>query len=656
MPQHEGTKINLKEQLNPTQYEAVTTTEGPVLVIAGAGSGKTRVIEYRVLHLIQNNIKPESILLLTFTRRAAREMLSRASRHDQQCQHVDGGTFHSFAYRMLRKYARSIDIAPSFSILDEGDAEEAIHRCAAKLGMYEVHHGEKKRFPKKETLKDIFSAMVNKCYSISDILFREYPHFIQYAPDIETIKKEYSIYKQSKSYLDYDDLLIYLNFLLENETVRAEISQKYQYIMVDEYQDTNRLQGDIVFSLGSKHDNVMAVGDDAQSIYGFRGATHENIMKFPKLFPGCKIITLERNYRSIQPILDVANPILENMEKKYPKCLVSVQERKGNRPLLNYFANTYEEAEWIAAKIEELQINGTPSEEIAVLYRASYLSISLQAELTKRNIAYQVFGGLRFYELAHIKDVMAYLKIIVNHRDELAWNRVLMMVEGIGSVTCEKMLSEIINSPNTKDALARLQKKYGDGFKYSKELTGLINLLKTAGTEKQEIADQLLFVINYYKVIMEEKFDNWPQRLSDLEALLRLITNYHSLSELLADLAIEPPDKSGTELKTAEKPITLSTIHSAKGLEWDTVFIIGLADGCLPTRFALLDESELAEEQRLLYVAITRAKNNLFLSLPVESEKGELTRINKLCRFINIPNVLSKINEIAGQFDRIRDL
>jgi DNA helicase-2/ATP-dependent DNA helicase PcrA len=643
--------INFKEELNQTQYEAVTTTAGPLLVIAGAGSGKTRVIEYRVLNLVQSKINPESILLLTFTRRAAQEMLSRASRHDESCKRVNGGTFHSFAYRMLRIYGKAIDLAPSFSILDESDAEEAINRCAVKLGVYDVKLGKKKKFPKKETLKAIFSAVINKGFPIKDIIQKEYRQFNEYVADIENIRKEYSLYKEAKQYLDYDDLLLYLTFLLKDKEVREEIAAKYQYIMVDEYQDTNRLQGDIVYAIGSKHNNVMAVGDDAQSIYGFRGATHENIMQFPKLFPDCKIVTLEKNYRSIQPILDVANPILENMEKKYPKCLISVKEIKGAKPALNYFANAYEEAEWITEKIEELLSSGVSADEIAVLYRSSYISISLQAELTKRGIPYQVFGGIRFYELAHIKDVMAHLRIIASHKDELAWNRVLMMIQGIGSMTSDKMLAEITACKNIGDVITNVLDKYIKGeHKYSKELARLKALLVSAGKQKTAMVDLLTAVLKYYNPIFEEKFDDWPDRASDLDALEGLIIHYHSLSDFLADMTIDSPSKSDAskDNKNAEKPITLSTIHSAKGLEWDTVFIIGLADGCLPSKFALSDDAELEEEQRLLYVAITRAKNNLFLSMPVESEKSELIRFNKLCRFINAPNVLTKLSENAG--------
>jgi len=319
--------LKLETQLNPSQYAAVTTLDGPIVVIAGAGSGKTRVIEYRVLYLVQNKINPNSILLLTFTRRAAKTMLDRAARHDPRCKNVEGGTFHSFAYKMLKRYAKIIGFPDSFSILDEGDAEEAIHRCCNMLGFF----AREKRFPKKDTLKGIISMSINKNISIGEVLKKEYPHFLEYSSDIETLRKQYIEYKINKNYLDYDDLLVYLRLLLENEDIRNRLSQKYQYIMVDEYQDTNTLQGDITYLLAERHRNVMVVGDDAQSIYGFRGASHENIMKFPKKFPECKIIKLEANYRSTQAILDVANSVLENMTNKYSKCLVSANKRRARK-------------------------------------------------------------------------------------------------------------------------------------------------------------------------------------------------------------------------------------------------------------------------------------------------------------------------------------
>ncbi|MDP3804569.1 MAG: ATP-dependent helicase, partial [Candidatus Omnitrophota bacterium] len=420
--------IDIKKELNASQLAAVAATEGPLLVIAGAGSGKTRVIEYRVMNLIQHNIDPSSILLLTFTRRAAHEMLSRASRHDGRCKDVEGGTFHSFAYKTLKRYARTLGFSDSFSVLDEGDSIDAVWKCAARLKLFD---GDK-RFPKKDTLRSIISMSINKGVHIEEILDKEYPHFSDYVSEIEDLRKEYAKYKISKNYVDYDDLLVYLKILLADERVRKRVAAKYHYIMVDEYQDTNALQGDIACLLAKEHSNIMVVGDDAQSIYGFRGASHKNIMEFPARFSDCKIIVLEENYRSTQAILDVANSALEGMANKYSKCLVSARGKSGKRPKMLFFKDAYEEAECIAESIKNIEDGGLGLNSQAVLFRSAYISIPLQAELARRNIPYQVFGGLRFYETAHVKDVMAHLRVVANSKDELSWARLLMLIDGIG--------------------------------------------------------------------------------------------------------------------------------------------------------------------------------------------------------------------------------
>ena len=638
-----GQMLDIKKQLNPSQFTAVTTINGPVLVIAGAGSGKTRVIELRVLYLVQNNINPESILLLTFTRKAAREMLSRAAKRDYRCKNVEGGTFHSFGLNILKRYAKVIGFGDSFTVLDEGDAEEAIQICCNKLGFYE----KEKRFPKKDTLRKIISMSVNKETAIEDILKKEYPHFLEYASDIKALRKRYAEYKINLNYFDYDDLLIYLKILLENEEIRHHISKKYQFIMVDEYQDTNKLQGDIIYLLSENHRNVMIVGDDAQCIYGFRGASHANIMEFPKKFQECKIIKLEENYRSTQSILDVANSVLENMENKYSKCLFTARKRIGDKPKILFFKDAYEEAEWVANKIKEFRDEGVALSLQGVLFRSIYISIPLQAELSKRNIPYQVFGGLKFYETAHVKDVMAHLKIIANPKDELAWNRVLMLIERIGPKTSEKIVEEIIGYSCLNDIIERVLKKYNKGYGYSDGLSKLECTLKSACGEQINIGEKFGIILDYYNPILKDKYDDWHLRLKDLETLRQIFTRYNSVEELLADFAIEPPEKGvwkvGATIPEDERPITLSTIHSAKGLEWDSVFLIGLTDGVLPIRFALNDEDELEEEHRLFYVGITRAKNNLFLSLHHEGSEGGISQFNRISRFIDAPNVISKL-------------
>lgn len=637
--------IDLRQRLNPSQYASVTTVDGPVLVIAGAGSGKTRAIEYRVLHLVETGVKPESILLLTFTRKAAHEMLSRASRHDSRCAHVEGGTFHSFAFKTLKRYAKVLGLSNLFSILDEADAREAVHKCAVRLGLID----KEKKFPKKDTLAGVISMSINKGMSITKTLEKEYPHFLEFAGDIERLRKEYTAYKIQKNYMDYDDLLIYLKMLLEIDEVRKKIAEKYRYIMVDEYQDTNALQGDIAEFLAKEHKNIMAVGDDAQSIYGFRGSSHKNIMDFPKRFSHCKIIKLEENYRSIQPILDVANSVLENMDNKYSKCLISTRAGSGEKPKLNFFKNAYDEAAWIVDQINKLRSEGVEIHHQAVLFRSAYVSIPLQGELTKNGIPYQVFGGLRFYETAHVKDVISHMKIVMNHRDEIAWHRVLTLLEGIGPKTADRITEEILPKNSIREILDNVFVGSHKADKFSKSSSRLRFFLRNAAKDNLNPGVIYDMALDYYLPIMKEKFDDWHIRTNDLEALRQISARYDSLAEFLADFAIEPPDRSVWAVeptaKDEEKPLVLSTIHSSKGLEWDSVFLIGLVDGVLPSSFALDDEEEIEEESRLLYVAVTRAKNKLFLSMNHEGTRGGITQFNKVSRFLDAPNILAGLDQ-----------
>lgn len=632
--------INFEKELNPAQLEAVVHLSGPALVIAGAGSGKTRVIEYRVLYLVQNRIPPSSILLLTFTRKAAYEMLSRAEKHNFNCKKVEGGTFHSFAWKMLKNYGKIIDLPPLFSILDEDDSQQVIRRCSKLISLDK----SEKMLPKKETIKNIISMSINKEMSISEILDREYPHFLEYLPQIEDIKESYAKYKREKNYLDYDDLLVYLRTLLKDKTVRENLSRRYQYIMVDEYQDTNILQGDITYWLAEKHQNVMVVGDDAQSIYGFRGASHRNIMEFPKRFPHCKIIKLQDNYRSTQSILNVGNCILENMKNKYSKCLISAKEQKGEAPKVLLFKDAYEEAEWIADKIECQREEKIPLFSQCVLFRSAYVSFPLQAELTKRSIPYQVFGGIRFQEMAHIKDIISYFRVVNNIRDEIAWRRALLLIEGIGEKTAEHITEDIILSNTPHLAIENWVKK---NHKYEDDLKKLNDMLKNISSKKISPEEKFAMVFSYYLPTFKEKFDDWNTRINDLLSLKQISSRYDSVEQFLVDLAVESPDKGVRDIELnigqKERPLTLSTIHSAKGLEWECVFFLGLVDGVLPSYFALKDEEEIEEERRLFYVGVTRAKKYLFLSLHWQGVRGGVYQLNSVSRFLNTPNVLSKL-------------
>ncbi len=638
---------DLKDKLNPSQLSAVSAIDGPVLVIAGAGSGKTRAIEYRVLNLVNKGVKPESILLLTFTRKAAHEMLSRAARHDHRCKHVDGGTFHSFAFRTLKRYSKALGISNQFSILDESDSSDAVHRCASKLGYFD----KIEKFPRKDTLKSVLSMSVNKGKSISAILEFEYPHFLQHVKEIERLKKEYASYKLEKGYLDYDDLLVYLKLLLEIEDMRKAIASRYKYVMVDEYQDTNAIQGDIAYLLALDHKNIMAVGDDAQSIYAFRGASHKNIMEFPNKFSDCRIIKLEENYRSAQAILDVANSALENMNNKYSKCLVSTREDPGEKPKLNFFKNQYDEAEWIVDRVRSLESEGVGLEHQAVLFRSAFVSIALQAELSKNGIPYQVFGGLKFYETAHVKDILSCLKVVMNPKDEIAWHRILTMIDGVGDKTAGALTEDMMTRTSLEDIL---EKALSGKMVPKKALSGIARLKKflksTRGTDG-EIPPGIIYdlAFDYYSPLFKLKFDDWNVRANDLEALRQIAARYDSIGELLADFAIEPPDRGVLRVEPkaggADAPITLSTIHSAKGLEWDTVFMIGLVEGVLPSSFALDNAEEIEEESRLFYVGITRSRNRLFLSLNHEGGRGGIMQFNKVSRFLDMPNIMAGLDQ-----------
>jgi DNA helicase II / ATP-dependent DNA helicase PcrA len=628
---------DLKRQLNAAQYEAVTTTEGPVLVIAGAGSGKTRVIEYRSLYLVKKDIAPESILLLTFTRRSAQEMIQRASRNDPRCAKIDGGTFHSFASKVLRRHSRAFGLSASFTIYDEGDAEEAIRRCCNKMG-----YDQDKEFPKKSELKSVFSVCINKNLSIDDAVQKMYGDYDDWMGEIKTVQKEYTDYKRKNNCLDYDDLLVYLKLALDNDEVREKISSTYRYIMVDEFQDTNGVQADIVGLLSKRNGNIMAVGDDAQSIYGFRGANHHNILEFPKRFPGCRVIKLEENYRSTQPILDVGNAVLTNMKHKFEKKLVSGMGLTGDKPTLRRFDDIYEEAAWVAQKVQNFKAKGMPTREIAVLFRTAFTSMPLQSELIKRGIRFRLFGGRKFYETAHVRDVISYLRIIANPADELAWHRVLLLLPGIGTKTVERLLELISSRTSLGDIIDTAITPFCTGQKHSDVLSLFRGLLQTLAGGSLTPAAQLDRVIAHYDPIMKLKYRKDASRVKELSMLCNMAQRYEKLKEFLADVSVDP-DKEGPD---DSEYVTLSTVHSAKGLEWGRVFLIGLVDGIFPSGRSTIDNdaSEIEEEQRLFYVAVTRAKEELFLSLHDKGGSGERNS-GKLCRFLGPTNVKETIEE-----------
>jgi DNA helicase-2/ATP-dependent DNA helicase PcrA len=623
--------IDYRKELNDAQFEAATAKDGPVLVIAGAGTGKTRTLVYRVARLIDIGIDPRAILLLTFTRRAAEEMLRRASLlTDNRCDKVAGGTFHSFANTVLRHYGRKIELMPSFTIMDRPDSEDVVQLLRAELGL----NSKEKRFPRKQTVAEIYSMALNKQWTIPDLIERDYPHLYDFLEDLLRLYERYVDYKKTRSLMDYDDLLIKLKELLSaDEEVRRRLSETYRYIMVDEYQDTNRLQADIVRLLAATHDNVMVVGDDAQSIYSFRGANFRNIMDFPKDFPGARLISLEENYRSTQPILNLTNEIISRATEKYEKRLFTSKE-EGDTPLLIQAESEQMQSRFICQKVLELREEGVPLWDIAVLFRSSFHSFDLEIELTRHNIPFVKRGGFRFMETAHIKDVLAHLRVLANPQDAISWGRVLSLLEGVGSQSSQKIIHWLLDGSNPRERLRSFDAK----GKVAHGLRTLAQVLEVC-SEAQRPSENTQYLMQYYTPILKRNHpEDYPKRLRDLEHFQGMTERYRSLERLLTDMALEPPTDSVDEALAVdpdEGPLVLSTIHSAKGLEWHSVFIIWALEGRFPSYYNINTAEELEEERRLLYVAATRAKENLFISYPIKIfDRGMGAVLSRPSRFI----------------------
>jgi ATP-dependent DNA helicase UvrD/PcrA len=607
-------KLDYRKELNEAQYEAATTVEGPLLIIAGAGTGKTRTLVYRVAHLIDIGVDPRSILLLTFTRRAAEEMLRRASvLIDNRCSQVAGGTFHSFANLALREFGRKIDLSPSFTIMDRSDSEDALQLLRAEMGL----NDKDKRFPRKHTVAEIFSMAVNRQITVPDLLESDYPHLCDTLDDLLRLFDRYVQYKATKMLLDYDDLLTKLKDLLANrEEVRRRLSQIYQFIMVDEYQDTNHLQSTIVRLLAAEHDNVAVVGDDAQSIYSFRGANFRNIMDFPKIFPNTRIIKLEENYRSTQPILNLTNEIIHRAQERYEKNLYT-RKNEGETPILIQAESEQMQSRFVCQKILELREEGVPLWDIAVLFRSSFHSFDLELELARHNIPFIKRGGFQFMETTHIKDLLAHLRILANPQDVISWNRVLLLLEGVGTRMSEKIVRWVAQGSHPTERLRSFEAK----GKVALGLKTLAQVLQVAA-DAERPAEQAQYLLQYYLPILKRTHpEDHPKRLKDLEHFQGITERYRSLDRLLSDMALEPPNDSVAGVLAVdpdEGPVILSTIHSAKGLEWHTVFIIWALEGRFPSFYNINSDEELEEERRLLYVAATRAKENLFITYPIK--------------------------------------
>jgi DNA helicase-2/ATP-dependent DNA helicase PcrA len=640
--------LSFLDELNPEQREAVTHGDGPLLVVAGAGTGKTKTLAYRVAYLISQGIDPGRILLLTFTRRAAHEMLHRAAnvvaRGTSATGRVWGGTFHSIANRLLRTKVKAVGLRRDFTVLDQSDAENLMNLIRHDMGL----HKTETRFPRKATCLAVYSRCINTSDDLHRVIESEYPWCAEWESELREVFSRYVARKQERNVLDFDDLLLYWAQLVSEPGIAAELSGRFDHILVDEYQDTNRLQSEILRGMRTGSNNIMVVGDDAQSIYRFRGATVRNILDFPGQFPGTKIVTLEQNYRSLTPILETANRLIAGAKERYTKDLWS--ERGGaHLPRLVTCQDENEQDAYVIDRVLAHYEQGIALRRQAVLFRAGHLSDSLELELTRRNIPYHKYGGLRFLEAAHVKDLIAFLRVMENPRDELAWYRVLELFDGIGPTTAGRIADHVAANrhdpkavstfdapPAARETLAAFAKLVGD--------------LSSMGA--REPAVQVERIRRFYDPILDRTYENPVARKRDLISLEQIASGYRSRRQFLVDLQLNPPTSTGDVAGPPAKDedwLNLSTIHSAKGCEWDVVYLIHAADGFLPSDMAAGSEEELDEELRLTYVALTRAKDQLYVTWPLRYYHkwyalSDSHSYAQLCRFFT-PYVLETLDE-----------
>ena len=616
-------QIDYARELNPQQLAAVTAPPGPALVIAGAGSGKTRTLTYRVAYLLEQGIPPDRILLLTFTNKAAGEMMRRVSDLiGTELRTLWGGTFHSIGARVLRSHADALGYQRDFTILDRDDAKDLIKACVADAGI----ETKGTHFPKPEVLNEIFSLAVNTHKTAGEILDSQYSYFSQFAAQIADLGERYVKRKRATNGMDFDDLLaLWLKLLQENADVREHYQRRFQFILVDEYQDTNKLQGDLIDLLAARTQNVTVVGDDAQSIYAWRGANFLNILEFPKRYPNAKVFKIETNYRSTPEILKVANAAISANVNQFAKELAP-SRKSGMKPALVACVDAAQQSAFIAQRVLELRDEGVAMNQIAVLYRSHFHALELQLELTKRQIPFSITSGIRFFEQAHIKDATAFLKFIANPRDEIAFKRLAQLLPGVGAKASEKLWQSFqieIQTPKSKtplavalqDSIARVPKKASLPWA---QFTATIAQLEDE-TVRKSASKMLRLVIDAgYDDYLKETFANYRSRLDDLEQLAAFAFQFGTVEEFLTQLALlTNVEAEGDRSQNDDEKIRLSTIHQAKGLEFEVVFVIMLCDGMFPSARSMDSTDGEEEERRLFYVSITRAKNELYLSYPL---------------------------------------
>ena len=636
--------VDYAAELNEQQLAAVTAPPGPILVIAGAGSGKTRTLTYRVAYLLENGIDPRNILLLTFTNKAAREMLGRvANLLPVDASGLWGGTFHSVGNRILRRHGSALGYSSGFSIMDREDQKDLIDTVVASAGI----DPKEIRFPKGDVLAEVFSFVVNTEKPLEALLAEKFPYFLPLLDRIQDVQERYEKKKKATNSMDFDDLLQKtLSMFQQHERIAEVYRRQFQFILVDEYQDTNKIQADLVDLLACDHRNVMVVGDDAQSIYSWRGANFQNILEFPKRYPDAQVFKIEMNYRSVPEILDVANAAIAANVRQFRKHLSATRESKALKPALVALNNSAEQAQFVAQRILELRDENVDLNDIAVLYRAHYHALELQLELSRRGIPYQITSGIRFFEQAHIKDVTSFVRFIANPRDEVAFNRMVKLLPGIGNRTAENLWQSwtagLAVVPTRRDdpgssgetpapaGAIPTSRDYSFGERLqamnvpakSKKLwTQLAHTLDeiAPGGQPNPPSEMITSIVEaIYDDYAKVNFTNYELRREDLDQLAVFARQFKDVHEFLSQLAlISNVDAEAAPGQTSEKEaVNLSTVHQAKGLEFHTVFVIWLTDGMFPSSRSLDTRDALEEERRLFYVAITRGRDELYLTYP----------------------------------------
>jgi DNA helicase-2/ATP-dependent DNA helicase PcrA len=635
---------------------------GPVLVIAGAGSGKTRTVTYRVARLIEAGVAPARIMLVTFTNRAAREMLARVeSLIAQDVRRVWGGTFHSLANRLLRRHAASLGYDANFTILDSEDAKDLIDSCVEEAAI----DTRARRFPKGEVLGEMFSYATNTDTPLERTIAARFPYFEPLTAQIARLDRLYQERKRERNAMDYDDLLVnWKRLIVEKPEIAAVYQEQFEYILVDEYQDTNTLQAEIVDLLAEKHRNLMVVGDDAQSIFGFRGANFENIFRFQERYPDAQVFRLETNYRSTPEILMLANASVSHNRRQFPKNLQAVRPSRAFTPALIPARDSEQQAAFIAARVLELRDEGLPLDGIAVLYRSHFHALELQLELVRRGIPYEVRSGVRFFEQAHIKDVIAYLRLIINPRDELAWKRVLKLVPKIGNATAARVWERLAYAAEPL-ALVRagaLDEVLPKGAVAAwREFAALIKDLAAPDAINAPAKQIELVLERGYVDYLRASYENAEAREEDLRQLANFASRFETTAGFLSELALINTERFAPPGGTAgqdvimggeeDERLALSSVHQAKGLEWRVVFILWAADGRFPSARSLRETEGEEEERRLFYVALTRAQDELYICYPlIESERGRQTLIQRPSRFVaEVPRELFEVWDVGEE-------